>query len=82
MATVEPFTEIHLWLLPIAKNVIGQPRVGPPVLALHMWCIRLGAQGPSDFSFSFLFLFFPFRALISGPHLERLLGVASSLSGF
>ena len=26
-AVVEPFADIHLWLLPIAKNMIGQPRV-------------------------------------------------------
>ena len=71
-ATVEPFTDIHLWLLPIAKNVIG----------LTVQCIRFGAWDLLDFPFSFLFLFLSFGPLVSDPHCERPLGAASSLSGF
>ena len=47
MATVEPFTDIHLWLLSLAKWCFDD--LGPVLL-------RLEAQGPSDFSF---FPFFP-----------------------
>lgn len=56
MATVEPFADIHLWLIPIAKNVTELPRVGPPALALHMQCsaFDLGPGVPQIFLFPFL----------------------------
>ena len=55
IAMVEPFTDIHLWLLPIAKNMMGQPRVVHLSLhCTHEQYVHLGVQGPSDFSFSFL----------------------------
>ena len=47
-AIVEHFFDIHLWLFLIAKNIIGQPRVGPPVLAVHMRCgaVDMGPRVP------------------------------------
>lgn len=80
MATVGPFADFHLWLFPVPKNMIGLPRVGPPMLALHM----LGGTFDSGPRVSQIFLsfFFPFIPHPHPFHCERPLGAVSGLSGF